>query len=101
MRLRGGEQFKPRLARSLSSDLGGVKRDRRIRTIKVAAGTTLPHVYVDRRDREVPIRSAKSCFDIPDLATRACTSDATSARSESVASLRARATTPSSSSVVP
>ena len=58
---------------------------RRIRTIKVGGGTTLPDVYVDRRDREVPIRSAKSWFDIPDLATRAGTSDATSARSESAA----------------
>ena len=26
----------------------------------------MPDVYVEMRDREVPIRSAKSCFDIPD-----------------------------------
>ena len=86
MRLWSGEQFQRCLARSLSSDLGGVKRDRRIRSIKVAEGMTLPDAYVDRRDREVPICSAKSCLDISDLATRARTSDATSARSESAAS---------------
>ena len=74
---------------------------RRILTINAAEGTTLPEMYVDRRERDVPRDAANSCCVSPDALTRARTSAATSARSESAASSRARSTTPSRSSAVP